>query len=125
MAETTGNLENAVRDLLPQVRSTQSQVRTLMQGTHNEELEHAELALAIAGHAFEEVLEHTGLSGAISRNPDAAAHARVEGWLSMVKGVHQEAEAFLAGHQSEDLETALRALTIAEGSLHEVAEHYE
>ena len=32
---------------------------------------------------------------------------------------------FLKTHPSEDLETALKALEIAEGSLEEVAEHYE
>jgi hypothetical protein len=32
---------------------------------------------------------------------------------------------FLKTYPSEDLETALKALEIAEGSLEEVAEHYE
>ena len=32
---------------------------------------------------------------------------------------------FLKSHPSEDLETTLKALAIAEGSLEEVAEHYE
>jgi hypothetical protein len=31
----------------------------------------------------------------------------------------------LAGHPSEDLETALKALAIAAGSLEELAKHYE
>jgi hypothetical protein len=32
---------------------------------------------------------------------------------------------FLKAHPSEDLETALKALEIAQGSLEEVAGHYE
>jgi hypothetical protein len=36
-----------------------------------------------------------------------------------------QAGKFLKTHPSEDLETALKALAIAEGSLEEVAEHYE
>jgi hypothetical protein len=43
----------------------------------------------------------------------------------MVKGIKNQGYKFLKTHRSEDLETALKALEIAEGSLEEVAEHYE
>jgi hypothetical protein len=42
-----------------------------------------------------------------------------------VKGLREQGGKFLKTHPSEDLETALKALEIAEGSLEEVAEHYE
>jgi hypothetical protein len=42
-----------------------------------------------------------------------------------VKGLRAQGSKFLKTHPSEDLETALKALEIAEGSLEEVAEHYE
>ena len=43
----------------------------------------------------------------------------------IVKDLRVQGEKFLKTHPSEDLETALKALGIAEGSLEEVAEHYE
>jgi hypothetical protein len=49
----------------------------------------------------------------------------VERWLTQVRELRRQAQAFLASHPNEDLETALKALEIAQGSLHEVAEHYE
>jgi hypothetical protein len=42
-----------------------------------------------------------------------------------VRGLRAEGGKFLKTHPSEDLETALKALEIAEGSLEEVAEHFE
>ena len=36
-----------------------------------------------------------------------------------------ELQQLMGSHPSEDLETAIKAPTIAEGSLHEVAERYE
>lgn len=49
----------------------------------------------------------------------------MERWLTQVRELRRQAQAFLASHPNEDLETALKALEIAQGSLHEVAEHYE
>lgn len=46
-------------------------------------------------------------------------------WHKIVVGLRVEGSKFLKTHPSEDLETALKALTIAKGSLEEVAEHYE
>ena len=74
---------------------------------------------------MEEVLEHSGLGGKIPHNADPAAHKKVEGWRKTVNDLRAEAAAFLKTHPSEDLENALRGLEIADGSLREVAEHYE
>ena len=83
------------------------------------------LALQIAEHVVEETLEHTGLGGKIKRKPNAAAHRQAQQWHKVVKGLRVEGDKFFRTHPSEDLETALRALEIAEGSLEEVVEHYE
>ena len=41
------------------------------------------------------------------------------------KGLRNQGGEFFKAYRSEDLETALKALEIAEGSLEDVAEHYE
>ena len=53
------------------------------------------------------------------------AHRQAKQWYKIVKGIETQGNKFLNTHPSEDLETALKALEIAEGSLEEVAEHYE
>ena len=83
------------------------------------------LALQIAEHTVEETLEHTGLSGEIEHKPNPKAHRQARQWQKIVKDLRVQGEEFLKTHPSEDLETALKALGIAEGSLEEVAEHYE
>jgi hypothetical protein len=83
------------------------------------------LALQIAEHTVEETLEHTGLGGEIPRKPNPEAHRQAKEWHNTVMGLRTQATRFLKTHPSEDLETALKALAIAEGSLEEVAEHYE
>ena len=57
------------------------------------------------------------------RNPKAYRQAKQ--WHKIVKGLRVQGGKFLKTHPSEDLETALKVLEIAEGSLEEVAEHYE
>lgn len=118
------NQSTSVQELAREVESLQGRIRALHQQTGNEDLEHAALGLEIVHHALEEVAEHTGLSGHIEPTQDAAAHRQAEGWLSAVRNLRAEAESFLRSHSNEDLETAIRALTIAEGSLDEVAERY-
>ena len=70
-------------------------------------------------------LEHTGLGGEIRHKPNFKAHRQAKQWHKIVKGLRARGGRFLKTHPSEDLETALKALEIAEGSLEEVAEHYE
>jgi hypothetical protein len=82
-------------------------------------------ALEIAEHTVEETLEHTGLGGEIRHKPNPKAHRQAKEWHKIVKGLRVQGGKFLKTHASEDLETALKALAIAEGSLEEVAEHYE
>jgi hypothetical protein len=91
------------------VERLRQQIQALYERTHYEDLEHAGLGLDIVEHAIEETLEHTGLGGQIPRQPDAAAHQQAERWLAQVQGLRREAQAFLASHPNEDLETALKA----------------
>lgn len=83
------------------------------------------LAVEIAEHTVEETLEHTGLGREIQKKPNLAAHGKANEWRNTVKSLRAQAGKFLKNHRSEDLETALKALAIAEASLEEVAEHYE
>jgi hypothetical protein len=93
--------------------------------TGYEDLEHGALGLEIVHHAIDEVLEHTGLGGRIAGSQDAEAHRMAERWKADVERILGEANELLATHENEDLETAIKALTVAEGSLEEVAERYE
>ena len=54
-----------------------------------------------------------------------AAEGSYAGVQTTSEGLRAQGGKFLRTHPSEDLETALKALAIAEGSLQEVAEHYE
>ena len=125
MAQLNETEKQRTQELLGEARRLEASVKTLFDKTRYEDLEHALLALRVVQHAMEEVLEHTGLGGKISHKPDPAAHKQVTAWRDTVKRVREESAAFLKTHASEDLENALRGLEIAEGSLHEVAEHYE
>jgi hypothetical protein len=125
MADSTGETSGELQQLMGQAEQLRQRVQAVHQRIHNEDLEHADLGLQIVHHALEEVLEHTGQGGHIASSPDPQAHQQAETWLGQVRRLQADATAFLATHPSEDLETAIKALTIAEGSLHEVAERYE
>jgi hypothetical protein len=77
----------------------------------------------IAEHTVEETLEHTGLGGEIQHERNPKAHRQSK--QKIVNRIESQGGKFLKTHPSEDLETALKALAIAEGSLEEVAERYE
>ena len=117
--------ENQLKALMKEFKRLQKQLQVIHDKTGYEDLEHGVLALQIAEHTVEETLEHTGLGGEIQRKPNPAAHRRAKQWREIVKGLRAQGGKFLRTHPSEDLETALKALAIAEGSLQEVAEHYE
>jgi hypothetical protein len=119
------SMDQELQQAISAVEQLRQQIHAVYERTHYEDLEHAGLGLEIVAHAIEETLEHTGVGGHIPRQSDAAAHQQVERWLEQVQRLRREAQEFLAGHHSEDLETALKALEIAQGSLHEVAERYE
>ncbi len=125
MSDLTPQAESELRQIIGQVEQLRQQVQAVHQRTHYEDLEHADLGLEIVHHALEEVLEHTGQGGHIESTPDRQAHQQAEAWLAQVRQLRGAAQSFLGSHPSEDLETAIKALTIAEGSLHEVAERYE
>ncbi len=73
---------------------------------------------------MEETVEHTGVGGEIQRTPNRSAHRKAKNWYKIVKGLETQGGQFLKSHPSEDLETALKALEIAAGSL-EDTERYE
>jgi hypothetical protein len=114
-----------LKALMGELKRLQKRLKLIHEKTGYEDLEHGVLALQIAEHTVEETLEHTGLGGEIRHKPNPSAHRRAKQWHKVVKGLRVEGGNFLRTHPSEDLETALKALEIAEGSLEEVAEHYE
>jgi len=122
-------LEKAQKDQLQALRAEFKRLQKRLQAIHKktgyEDLAYGVLALEIAEHTVEETLEHTGLGGEISHKPNPKAHRQAKEWHKTVKGLRAQGGKFLKTHRSEDLETALKALEIAEGSLEEVAEHYE
>jgi len=125
MAQVRKAQENQLKVLMKEFKRLQKKLEILHDKTGYEDLGHGALALQIAEHAVEETLEHTGLGGEIRHKPNAKAHRQATQWYKSVKGLRAQGGKFLKTHPSEDLETALKALEIAEGSLEEVAEHYE
>jgi len=117
--------KNQLKALKEEFKRLQKRVRSIHDKTGYEDLEHGVLALQIAEHTVEETLEHSGLGGEIHHKPNPKAHRQAKQWHKIVKGLRAQGSKFLKTHSSEDLETALKALEIAEGSLAEVAEHYE
>ena len=125
MSSQTGPSEQVLREVVSDVDRLRGRIQTLHAQTGYEDLEHADLGLQIVHHAIEETLEHKGLGGHIQGTHDPEAHRQAEQWEEAVHRVRAEAGSFLGSHPSEDLETALKALEIAEGSLHETVEAYE
>ena len=125
MAQLQPAQKNQLKALQKEFKRLQKQLQQIYEKTSYEDLEHGVLALQIAEHTVEETLEHTGLGGDIQPKPNPKAHRQAKQWHKIVKGLRAQGGKFLKTHPSEDLETALKALEIAEGSLEEVAEHYE
>jgi hypothetical protein len=123
------HLEQAQTDqlnaIMQEFKRLQTQLQTLHKKTAYGDLEQGLLALQIAEHAVEETLEPTGLSGEIQHKPNPKAHRQAKQWQKNIKDLRVQGGRFLKTHPSEDLETALKPLEIAEGSLEEVAEHHE
>jgi len=117
--------QDQLKSPIKELKRIQKQLQAIHQKTGYEDLQHGVLALQIAEHAVEETLEYTGLGGKIQHKPDPKAHRQTKQWHKIVTGLKNEGSKFLKTHPSEDLETALKALEIAAGSLEEVAEHYE
>jgi hypothetical protein len=125
MAELSQAQKDKLKGLMGEFKQLQKQLRAIHNKTGYEDLEHGVLALQIAEHTVEETLEHTGLGGEIEHKPNPKAHRQAKQWHKIVRDLRNQGGKFLRTHPSEDLETALKALEIAEGSLEEVAEHYE
>ena len=117
--------KDELKALMKEFEWLQKRLQALHDKTGYEDLGHGVLALQIAEHTVEETLEHTGLGGEIQHKPNPKAHRQAKQWHKIVKGLRAQGGKCLKTHPSEDLETALKALEIAEGSLEEVAEHYE
>lgn len=117
--------KDELKALMKEFEWLQKRLQALHDKTGYEDLGHGVLAIQIADHTVEETLEHTGLGGEIQHKPNPKAHRQAKQWHKIVKGLRAQGGKFLKTHPSEDLETALKALEIAEGSLEEVAEHYE
>ena len=117
--------EDQLKGMMREFKRLQKQLQVIHDKTGYEDLGHGVLALQIAEHTVEETLEHTGLGGEIQRKPNPKAHRQAKQWQKIVRDLRLQGGKFLKAHPSEDLETALKALEIAEGSLEEVAEHYE
>lgn len=125
MTQLGEDQKNKLKGLIDEFKRLQKRLREIHKKTGYEDLEHGVLGLQIAEHAVEETLEHTGLGGEIRRKSNPKAHRQAKQWQKTVKDLRAQGGKFLKTHPSEDLETALKALEIAEGSLEEVAEHYE
>jgi hypothetical protein len=125
MAQLRQAQKDQLKALMGEFKRLQKRLRAIHDRTGYEDLGHGVLALQIAEHTVEETLEHTGLGGEIQRKPNPKAHRQAKQWQKIVNGLRLQGGKFLKTHRSEDLETALKALEIAEGSLEEVAEHYE
>src|ERR1041385_2301625 len=120
MAKVGKAQKDQLKVLMREFKRLQKQLQALHKKTGYEDLAHGVLALEIAEHTVEETLEHTGLGGEIEHRPDAKAHLQAKQWLDAIKGITKHGSKFLRAHPNEDLETALKALAIAEGSLEEV-----
>ena len=125
MAQLPPAQKNQLKALQKEFKRLQKELQQIHEKIGYEDLGHGVLALQIAEHTVEETLEHTGLGGEIQHKPNPKAHRQAKQWYKIVKGLRAQGDKFLKTHPSEDLETALKALEIAEGSLEEVAEHYE
>ena len=125
MAQLPQAQTDELKALIKEFQWLQKRLQALHDKTGYEDLGHGVLALQIAEHTVEETLEHTGLGGEIRHKPNSKAHRQAKRWRKAVKGLRTQGGKFLKTHPSEDMETALKALEIAEGSLEEVAEHYE
>ncbi len=125
MAPLSQAQKNQLKIIMREFKRAQTRLQAIHNKTGYEDLAHGVLALQIAEHTIEETLEQTGIGGEIRHKPNPSAHRMTKKWLDNVKDLRIQGGMFLETHPSEDLETALKALEIAEGSLEEVAEHYE
>lgn len=125
MAQIQPIQKNQLKALRGELKRLQKRLQIIHDKTGYEDLGHGVLALQIAEHTVEETLEHAGLGGKIQRKPNPKAHRQAKQWQKIVNDLQLQGGKFLKAHPSEDLETALKALQIADGSLEEVAEHYE
>jgi hypothetical protein len=114
-----------LKAVMREFKKLQKQLQAIHKKTGYEDLAHGVLALQIAEHTVDETLEHRGLGGEILHKPNPKAHRQAKQWQKIVKLLRAQGGKFLKTYPSEDLETALKALEIAAGSLEEVAERYE
>lgn len=120
------NSEPALPTVMAATRALAAQITALHEATPpNEDFGHALLALEIVRHALHEVEEHRGLGGTMPHTPHPEHFQAARALAEELSAVRTRAEQLFAATHQEDLETALRALTLAQGSLAEVLEQYE
>jgi hypothetical protein len=120
-----GGLSDQVAPLRKDIEHLSAVILALVNETHYNDLEHAVLGLQIVDHALGEAALDSGLGGHMEHTPDQALHGQASDLASRLETLSKDASAFLLAHPNEDLETAVTALEIAEGSLEEVVERYE
>jgi hypothetical protein len=125
MAEMPRAQENQLKMLAGQFRRLQQKLTVVYEKTDHQALQHGLLALQIAEHTVAETLKRRGLAGEIGHRRNYKAHRQARQWYKIVRGIKNQANKFRNSHPSEDLETALKALQIAQSSLEEVVERYE
>lgn len=125
MSDNATTTAAKLRPLMDRVDALREAIDTLHRETGYEDLEHALLALSIVGHALHEVEEQKGLGGSMPSTPDPHRFHLTQDLLRRVQDVRTDAQTLLAQGHQEDLATAIQALDLATGSLHEVAEQYE
>ncbi|HLI28836.1 MAG TPA: hypothetical protein VKZ60_17360 [Chloroflexota bacterium] len=101
---------------LPQALRTwkRRQGQALAQQLPYAALAHADRRLPIAHHALVGVREHPGQSGHRAPLADAGTPRQAMEWLAAVRRLRGKSQARRATHPDEDLETARKALAIAE-----------
>jgi hypothetical protein len=125
MATTGDDLADRVSTMLEDLTALSEAVSALLEDTHYQDLEHALLGLRIVRHALDETAEHAGLGGHIERIGNPALHERAHDLAVRLEALAQDSATFFGEHPNDDLEMAVVALTIAEGSFEEVVERYD
>lgn len=125
MAPLSQTEKNQLKAIMREFKGLQTRLQAIHEKTGYEDLGHGMLALQIAEHTIEETLKHTGIGGEIRHKPNPSAHRLAKNWQNIVTDLRIQGDMFVKTHPSENLETALKALEIAAGTLEEVAEYYE
>jgi RecB family endonuclease NucS len=87
MAQVTRTQMSQLVAVRKEFQRLQKRFHAIHKKTGYEDLVHGVLALEIAEHTVEEILEHTGLGGEIKHHSDAKAYRQAKEWLDTVRGL--------------------------------------